>query len=101
MNPGTILPNPTLLKLDRIVFKLEQIKIVVWASPPVGMCPDCGREVFQIHSRYLRTLADIPWQGVVGSLEIHARKFFCTVGEKYSLNDCLELPSPMLAEPGG
>lgn len=77
MNPGTILPNPTLLKLDRIVSKLEQIKIVVWASPPVALCPDCGREAFRIHSRYLRTLADIPWQGVVVHLEIHARKFFC------------------------
>ena len=75
MNPGTILPNPTLLKLDRIVSKLEQIKIVVWASPPVALCPDCGREAFRIHSRYLRTLADIPWQGVVVHLEIHARKF--------------------------
>ena len=77
MNPGTILPNPTRLKLDRIVSKLEQIKIVVWTSPPVGMCPDCWREAFRIHSQYLRTLADIPWQGVVVHLEIHVRKFFC------------------------
>lgn len=30
-----------------------------------------------MHSRYVRTLADLPWRGVPVSLRLHVRRFFC------------------------
>jgi len=30
-----------------------------------------------VHSRYVRTVADLPWQGVAVKLELHARRFHC------------------------
>ena len=30
-----------------------------------------------MHSRYVRTLADLPWQGVRVRFRLHTRRFFC------------------------
>lgn len=40
-------------------------------------CPLCQRASKRVHSRYWRTLADLPCSGVPISLRVHARKFFC------------------------
>ena len=40
-------------------------------------CPLCGRLSNRIHSRYRRTLADLPCSGLAVRLEVQARKFFC------------------------
>jgi transposase len=31
-----------------------------------------------VHSRYKRTLADLPWQGIRVYLRLQSRKFFCS-----------------------
>jgi transposase len=40
-------------------------------------CPVCGEPTDRVHSRYHRTLADLPWAGMVVRVQVHARKFFC------------------------
>lgn len=40
-------------------------------------CPVCGTAAHRIHSRYQRTLADLPWQGLAVQLCIETRRFFC------------------------
>jgi hypothetical protein len=30
-----------------------------------------------VHSRYRRSLADLPWQGLAGRLTLETRRFFC------------------------
>ena len=31
----------------------------------------------RVHSRYTRTLADLPWQGIPVTVRLHVRRFFC------------------------
>ena len=40
-------------------------------------CPACGRPAYRIHSRYTRTLADLPCMGTSVSLHLRVRRFFC------------------------
>ncbi|MCB8878051.1 ISL3 family transposase [Acidisoma silvae] len=40
-------------------------------------CPDCGYSWQQVHSRYHRRLADLPWQGRPCTLLVSARRFRC------------------------
>ena len=41
-------------------------------------CPLCGRLSTRVHSRYVRTLSDLPWAGRTVRLMLHVRKFFCS-----------------------
>lgn len=40
-------------------------------------CPACGTPAQRVHSRYQRTLADLPWQGLAVQLRLETRRFFC------------------------
>lgn len=40
-------------------------------------CPTCAEPSNRIHSRYQRTLHDLPWQGRPVMLRVHARRFRC------------------------
>src|SRR5215211_5565588 len=40
-------------------------------------CPICGRRSSRVHSRYRRTVSDLPWHGISVELEVRARRFFC------------------------
>jgi transposase len=46
----------------------------------VSLCPVCGTSSRRVHSRYLRKLSDLPWEGIPVSIQLRTRKFFC-VGE--------------------
>ena len=76
----TILPHPE--KLDLICLQAEagRITLVARTTAPEARCPLCGRPSRRIHSRYLRTLSDLPWQGMPVTLSLHVRRFFCDEG---------------------
>lgn len=40
-------------------------------------CPLCGVGSHRVHSRYSRSVRDLPWAGVQMILRIHVRRFFC------------------------
>ncbi|RWI31463.1 MAG: ISL3 family transposase [Mesorhizobium sp.] len=40
-------------------------------------CPCCGRQTRRVHSHYMRQLTDLPWQGRVVEIRLHARRFRC------------------------
>jgi transposase len=40
-------------------------------------CPLCGELAQRVHSRYTRTLADLPWAQFAIRLELRVRRFFC------------------------
>jgi hypothetical protein len=42
-----------------------------------GFCPYCEHISYQVHSTYVRTLADLPILGQKVTLQFEARKFFC------------------------
>ena len=55
-------------------------------------CPECGRLAGRIHSRYTRTAADLPWNGIRVRLRVRSRKFFCDHPECEQAIFCERLP---------
>jgi transposase len=77
MNTITLLADPSAIKLTYIRSAADSITIVVKTILPRSSCPLCGRHSTFVHSRYVRRIADLPWQGVLVKLELHTRRFRC------------------------
>lgn len=73
----TLLVAPQLLKLDRIVSQTDHILLVVHSIQAQVRCPQCACISSHLHSRYERTLADLPWEGVAVQIKLQARCFSC------------------------
>src|SRR5262245_22357307 len=73
----TILAAPNLLKIEKISFCSNEVRLVVKTRLLKATCPSCGWQSDKAHSRYQRHLADLPWEGVAVKLILSARKFFC------------------------
>ena len=43
----------------------------------IGRCPDCGTASSSCHSRYVRTLSDLPISGAMVKLRLSVRRFRC------------------------
>ena len=69
---------PTGLAIDRVEFAAGQISITGRSGSPVSICPSCRRPSARVHSRYLRTLADLPSHGRPVRITLAARRFRCT-----------------------
>jgi transposase len=76
----TVLPAPELLDLTGVRVTESAITLVASASSRVALCPVCGKRSARVHSRYTRTLADLPWQGIPVSVRLRVRRFFCDEG---------------------
>jgi transposase len=70
-------PDPTCLRLMSLEAEGDQIVLTVATTPATACCPLCHQASEQVHSRYVRHLADLPWGGNVVHLRLHARRFFC------------------------
>ena len=73
----TVLPAPKLLNLIGLRADENVIILVARASSRVARCPVCVKRSGRVHSRYTRTLADLPWQGVPVTVHLRVRRFFC------------------------
>jgi transposase len=60
----TILAAPDLLKIEKISFCSNEVRLVVKARLLKSPCPSCGWQSDKAHSRYRRHLADLPWEGI-------------------------------------
>jgi transposase len=87
-----ILADPAALKVEKILSKTDAITLVVRTSPAHALCPRCQKSSNKVHSRYLRTIADLPWQGVAVKLRLHTRKFFCLNQQCLQRIFCERLP---------
>ena len=76
----TVLPAPKLLNLTGVRVTENAITLVARTSSRVALCPVCRKRSSRVHSRYTRTLADLPWQGIPVSLRLRVRRFFCEEG---------------------
>lgn len=74
-----ILDCPKYLQVQSIGFNYERRKIAINFSSVrrLAECPLCNNSSSSVHSRYSRTIADLPWADWIVSLEIAVRKFFC------------------------
>lgn len=65
------------LELERLVVDRRRVTLFVASTGSRAQCPMCGRYSEQVHSRYARTVADLPWHDVPVTLRIRIRRFFC------------------------
>ncbi len=73
-----LLPGSSCLRLDQILITESAITVTVTTTQPEAICPLCACVSTRVHSRYCRTIADLPWAGVPVRLYLRARKFFCS-----------------------
>jgi len=83
MNPGSLIPKSPEMELICLRQKAGAIQVELRANQPSSPCPSCDRRSSRVHSRYWRTVADLPWEGIPVQILLRARKFFC-VNERCS-----------------
>ncbi len=72
---------PVGLVVDQVAVASDRVIVAVRARGAVAPCPLCRRPSRRVHSRYLRRLGDLPWQGRVGQLDLQVRRFRCSAPE--------------------
>jgi len=75
LHPSTLVPADVVL----VGAKIENGTAVITVRSRAGevACPDCGAAARRIHSRYVRTLADLPLAGRGVRLQFIARRLRC------------------------
>jgi transposase len=77
MNIATLLADPAAIRPIKIIQGRSSLTLVVRTTQPNAIYPRCHQPSAQIHSRYLRRVADLPWQGVAVQLQLSTRHFRC------------------------
>jgi len=75
--PFALLPTSIVAALDGVVLADATVTLLLRTTSATACCPGCGVPSHHIHSRYLRTVGDLPCQGKQTFLLLTARKFFC------------------------
>jgi transposase len=65
------------LSVRQILPAHDHLTIVAAPTSRSVLCPVCGKRSARRHSRYLRTLSDLPHQGRVARLQVWVRRFRC------------------------
>jgi transposase len=68
---------PAGLVVDHVHPEADRLTIIARPRSPKGSCPTCRRPSGRLHSRYARTLADLPWHGRRVVLQVRARRLRC------------------------
>jgi transposase len=68
---------PRGLKLEGLSIEAGEVTIFVTSCASRARCPLCSHDSSRAHSRYLRTVSDLPWHGICVKLEVRVRRFFC------------------------
>lgn len=74
-----LLPDATHVQLETWALEPAQsaITINLHARQATARCPLCGRRSKRVHSRYGRTLADLPWGEYAVTIRLSIRRLFC------------------------
>ena len=74
------LPDKTTLALEawHVDEAAAELTLDVTSTQAWVPCPLCHVLTPRVHSRYSRSLADVPWGAYAVRLQLRVRKFFCT-----------------------
>ncbi len=75
--PG-LLPDASHLSVDDI-YQEPGVIVISISAVRNAACPVCGICSWHVHSRYCRTLRDLPCQGAVVRICLHTHRFYCRV----------------------
>ncbi len=73
----TLVPDAAALHLEEVHTAGETVVLVATATGTTACCPVCGQASSRVHSRYRRTVADLPWQGLAARLDLQVRRWRC------------------------
>jgi transposase len=73
--PG-LLPDASHLTVDD-VYKKDGVIVMIISAVGNAACPVCGICSCHVHSRYCRTLRDLPCQGAVVRICLRTHRFYC------------------------
>lgn len=79
MYPISLCPDPLRLLLEDQALGPDYVTLTFAARARGAECPDCGVRSEHLHSRYVRTLADLPWQGRPVRICLRVRRLRCRV----------------------
>ena len=77
MEETAFLPLPEGMSIDQVHQSESQLTVVVISTSASAACPGCGSFSEHVHSRYQRTVKDLPCGGRCVVLRLCVRKFFC------------------------
>jgi transposase len=77
MSVHPLLPDPDTLTLESLRAAGGVIVFAVRTTSAAAACPLCAHPSERTHSRYTRTLLDLPWQGNAVRVELTVRRLFC------------------------
>lgn len=80
MVSGRLLASPNLL-VEGVAPTGDVVVINARSRDPSAECPVCGTLSTKVQSYYERSLADLPWHGVMVRLVVRVRRFFCPKAE--------------------
>lgn len=65
------------VEVRHLAIRPELIVIQLGCRAESASCPSCGLLSRRVHSRYMRTITDLPWHGAPVVLRWQMRRFFC------------------------
>ncbi len=72
-----LMPACLPLRLHELLVAADDVTLVLASCQSAACCPLCGQPTTRTHSRYSRTLQDLPWGPLRVQLRIQVRRFFC------------------------
>jgi transposase len=72
-----LLPDLPGFSIEHVTIADGVILVQAQSQRESGACPDCTHLSSRVHSRYQRTLADLPWSGRIVRLVVQVCRFFC------------------------
>ncbi|NJO81796.1 MAG: transposase family protein [Blastochloris sp.] len=72
-----LLPEAVALQLHQVLVTPEGLTLPMASTDPEAICPDCAQPSQRVQSRYLRTLADLPWGQRPVCIQLQVRRFRC------------------------
>jgi transposase len=74
-----LFPEVSGIRVDRAYREGTIVHLVAVAIRQAAKCPLCHRRSKRVHSRYERTIADLPCAGDVVTIHLRTRRFVCKV----------------------
>jgi transposase len=74
---AALLPHLHEFQIDTCVADTHGVTLCVTVTTPTAPCPICGAASSSVHSRYTRSLADLPIGERCVRLHLQVRRFFC------------------------
>jgi transposase len=71
------LPHLRALRVETLLVTDQQLTLVAATTRKRVQCPLCQRWSKRVHSRYDRTIRDLPWAGRPVVIRVRVRRFFC------------------------